>query len=49
MLKLYQVFKTKKVKNLTDHSDLDLASFEATIFKHHLISSMAGPKGKINA
>ena len=31
--KLYQVVKKKKVKNLTDHSDLDLVNFEVICTK----------------
>ena len=55
MFKLYQVVKTKQVKNLTDHSDLDLANFEAICTKTPPHSSLApsnfiklvGPKENI--
>ena len=40
MFKLYQVIK-KEVKNLTDHSDLDLANFEAISTKTEPYSSLA--------
>ena len=39
MFKLYHV--VKKVKNLTDHSDLDLANFEAICTKTPPYSSLA--------
>ena len=41
MFVLYQVVKKKKVKNLMDHSDLDLANFEAICTKTPPHSSLA--------
>ena len=41
MFKLYQAVKKKEVKNLMDHSDLDLVNFEAIGAKTPPYSSLA--------
>ena len=41
MFKMYEVVTRRKVKNLTDHSDLDLANFEAICTKTPPYSSLA--------
>ena len=41
MFMLYEVVKKKKVKNLTDPSDLDLGNFEAICTKTPPYSSLA--------
>ena len=41
MFKLYQEVKKEKVRNLTHHSDLDLANFEAICTKTPPYTSLA--------